>query len=71
MIRKSRVAILILAAVAAGVVLTAGLNISPITHALLGENFDIHGGGADLMFPHHTNEIAQAEAHDNCCSPAA
>lgn len=26
----------------------------------LGRNFDIHGGGADLMFPHHENEIAQA-----------
>jgi len=26
----------------------------------LGENFDIHGGGADLMFPHHENEIAQS-----------
>ncbi|MFA5809880.1 MAG: cysteine--tRNA ligase, partial [Thermoleophilia bacterium] len=28
----------------------------------LGENFDIHGGGRDLVFPHHENEIAQAEA---------
>jgi cysteinyl-tRNA synthetase len=28
----------------------------------LGENFDIHGGGRDLIFPHHENEIAQAEA---------
>ncbi|NMA14959.1 MAG: cysteine--tRNA ligase [Clostridia bacterium] len=28
----------------------------------LGEGFDIHGGGADLIFPHHENEIAQAEA---------
>ncbi len=28
---------------------------------ILGENFDIHGGGADLEFPHHENEIAQAE----------
>jgi len=35
--RKSRVAILVLAAVAAGIVLTAGLNLSPITHALWGE----------------------------------
>ena len=26
----------------------------------LGQNFDIHGGGADLIFPHHTNEIAQS-----------
>ena len=30
------------------------------TH-FLGENFDIHGGGKDLMFPHHENEIAQSE----------
>jgi len=29
--------------------------------ALLGESFDIHGGGADLQFPHHDNEIAQSE----------
>lgn len=29
---------------------------------LLGETFDIHGGGADLQFPHHENEIAQAQA---------
>ncbi|MDR3240675.1 MAG: cysteine--tRNA ligase [Lactobacillaceae bacterium] len=29
----------------------------------LGNHFDIHGGGIDLAFPHHTNEIAQAEAH--------
>jgi cysteinyl-tRNA synthetase len=29
--------------------------------ALLGERFDIHGGGADLQFPHHENEIAQSE----------
>jgi cysteinyl-tRNA synthetase len=28
----------------------------------LGENFDIHGGGMDLIFPHHENEIAQSEA---------
>jgi cysteinyl-tRNA synthetase len=28
----------------------------------LGESFDIHGGGADLIFPHHENEIAQSEA---------
>jgi cysteinyl-tRNA synthetase len=30
--------------------------------ALLGEVFDIHGGGIDLVFPHHENEIAQSEA---------
>jgi cysteinyl-tRNA synthetase len=29
--------------------------------ALLGDTFDIHGGGADLQFPHHENEIAQSE----------
>ncbi|MGV0167952.1 cysteine--tRNA ligase [Furfurilactobacillus sp. WILCCON 0119] len=29
----------------------------------LGDTFDIHGGGQDLIFPHHTNEIAQSEAH--------
>jgi cysteinyl-tRNA synthetase len=29
----------------------------------LGETFDIHGGGADLIFPHHENEIAQSEAY--------
>jgi cysteinyl-tRNA synthetase len=28
---------------------------------ILGENMDIHSGGVDLMFPHHDNEIAQAE----------
>jgi len=34
---------------------------SAMTKALLGEHFDIHGGGADLMFPHHENEIAQSK----------
>ena len=29
----------------------------------LGQNFDIHGGGRDLIFPHHENEIAQSESH--------
>jgi len=29
----------------------------------LGENFDIHGGGRDLIFPHHENEIAQSESY--------
>jgi cysteinyl-tRNA synthetase len=33
---------------------------SAMSAALLGESFDIHGGGADLMFPHHENEIAQS-----------
>lgn len=32
----------------------------------LGEHFDIHGGGADLQFPHHENEIAQSEGTHNC-----
>ena len=36
---------------------------SAMAHALLGESFDIHGGGNDLMFPHHENEIAQS-----CCA---
>ncbi|MFL6675772.1 MAG: cysteine--tRNA ligase [Massilia sp.] len=34
---------------------------SAMSCALLGEQFDIHGGGADLQFPHHENEIAQSE----------
>ncbi|GAC1540219.1 MAG: cysteine--tRNA ligase [Vulcanimicrobiaceae bacterium] len=35
---------------------------SAMSHALLGEPFDIHGGGYDLIFPHHENEIAQTES---------
>ncbi len=35
---------------------------SAMAMALLNEQFDIHGGGKDLIFPHHENEIAQAEA---------
>ena len=35
---------------------------SAMCKALLGDHFDIHGGGQDLMFPHHENEIAQSEA---------
>jgi len=34
---------------------------SAMSHAVLGEPFDIHGGGMDLTFPHHENEIAQSE----------
>ncbi|GGC18845.1 cysteine--tRNA ligase [Pseudoduganella buxea] len=34
---------------------------SAMCSATLGEQFDIHGGGADLQFPHHENEIAQSE----------
>ncbi|MDP2740351.1 MAG: cysteine--tRNA ligase [Pseudorhodobacter sp.] len=33
---------------------------SAMAHELLGETFDIHGGGIDLQFPHHENEIAQS-----------
>ncbi len=33
-----------------------------MTHKYLGEQFDIHGGGLDLRFPHHENELAQARA---------
>ena len=36
---------------------------SAMAHELLGPNFDIHGGGNDLQFPHHENEIAQS-----CCA---
>lgn len=39
---------------------------SAMTKACLGAHFDIHGGGPDLPFPHHENEIAQSEAA-NCC----
>ena len=39
---------------------------SAMSSALLGRHFDIHGGGQDLQFPHHENEIAQSEgAHDH------
>ncbi|MDP8203629.1 MAG: cysteine--tRNA ligase [Candidatus Tenebribacter mawsonii] len=36
-----------------------------MSRKLLGGTFDIHGGGIDLIFPHHENEIAQAEATNN------
>lgn len=36
---------------------------SAMNHKYLGEKFDIHGGGSDLIFPHHENEIAQS-----CCA---
>jgi cysteinyl-tRNA synthetase len=35
---------------------------SAMSRALLGEPFDIHGGGYDLVFPHHENEVAQSES---------
>ncbi len=34
---------------------------SAMSHAILGQSFDIHGGGIDLQFPHHENEIAQSK----------
>ena len=39
---------------------------SAMSEDILGKNFDIHGGGQDLQFPHHENEIAQSEAHNEC-----
>ena len=39
---------------------------SAMSKKILGETFDIHGGGLDLVFPHHENEIAQSE----CCHSA-
>ena len=38
------------------------LECSAMAHRYLGENFDIHGGGVDLIFPHHENEQAQSHA---------
>ena len=44
-----------------------------MSSSLLGETFDIHGGGDDLKFPHHDNELAQAEVRrqaagwQGCC----
>ena len=38
------------------------LECSAMASAYLGDEFDIHGGGLDLIFPHHENEIAQSEA---------
>jgi cysteinyl-tRNA synthetase len=39
---------------------------SAMSNSLLGRQFDIHGGGLDLQFPHHQNEIAQSEAANDC-----
>ena len=39
------------------------LECSVMSEKYLGKNFDIHGGGLDLVFPHHENEIAQS-----CCA---
>lgn len=43
---------------------------SAMASAILGSRIDIHTGGADLAFPHHENEIAQAEAyfHEASCA---
>jgi cysteinyl-tRNA synthetase len=40
---------------------------SAMSTRILGQSFDIHGGGSDLTFPHHDNEISQAR----CCAPKA
>ena len=39
---------------------------SAMSNKILGHHFDIHGGGQDLQFPHHENEIAQSEATNDC-----
>ncbi|MBK1679374.1 cysteine--tRNA ligase [Rhodocyclus tenuis] len=39
---------------------------SAMSSDLLGDHFDIHGGGQDLQFPHHENEIAQSEGAHGC-----
>ncbi|MDC9725205.1 MAG: cysteine--tRNA ligase [Gammaproteobacteria bacterium] len=41
---------------------------SAMSATCLGEHFDIHGGGQDLQFPHHENEIAQSEGAHGCQS---
>lgn len=44
---------------------------SAMTHHVLGDRLDVHSGGIDLKFPHHNNEIAQCDAHNeqtsSCC----
>lgn len=42
------------------------LECSAMSNHYLGNHFDIHGGGADLAFPHHENEIAQSEGANGC-----
>src|SRR5487761_2417358 len=42
------------------------LECSAMASDILGNHFDIHGGGADLQFPHHENEIAQSEGAHQC-----
>ena len=41
---------------------------SAMASDMLGDRVDLNSGGVDLKFPHHENQIAQAEAHFNCCS---
>lgn len=43
------------------------LECSAMCREYLGENFDLHSGGVDLVFPHHENEIAQSEACTGTC----
>jgi cysteinyl-tRNA synthetase len=45
------------------------LECSAMSTKYLGKTFDIHGGGNDLKFPHHENEVAQSNGA-NCCAPA-
>lgn len=40
---------------------------SAMASAIVGQHMDIHSGGHDLRFPHHTNELAQAEAYYHDC----
>ena len=42
------------------------LECSTMSQKYLGETFDIHGGGTDLKFPHHENEVAQNYGSCNC-----
>ena len=44
---------------------------SAMIEKMLGKQIDIHGGGQDLVFPHHENELAQSTAACRCCAPAA
>jgi len=41
---------------------------SAMASELLGDQVDLNSGGSDLKFPHHENQMAQAEAHFDCCS---
>ena len=44
---------------------------STMASDLLGDRVDLNAGGVDLKFPHHENQIAQAEAHFDCCEGAS